>query len=296
MKKGWLVSFILMIFLLVVISGEAVSQTAAPKSGTNGAKRVVPQTGATPAPGQVTKAKKIVDVRLEKKDNLTQCTIVADGEFGKYETSKLGSPVRLVLDVKDVDTRFPRALIKNENPFIKEVRIGRHPDKVRFVFYPEGGQVPPFEINRDKDRLVVSFGNDSKGSGAEVASAVKSGQVQRKTPQAVRTVAYERTSGVNPVPTAAKTEAPVRVAQAAEIKKEAEPAPSAPQKAETGETPTTGQGPKPGRGCAGARRCRCRHGARWQRHESGQEPVAPSFGIRRETCVQAAGRNRDRRR
>jgi outer membrane protein TolC len=65
--------------------------------------------------------------------------------------------------------------MKNKNPFIKEVRIGKHPDKVRFVFYPEGSQVPPYQIERKKDRLVVSFGTSLKMANTKVASPPPSG-------------------------------------------------------------------------------------------------------------------------
>jgi len=224
MNRRWLTGFILMIFLLVASSGEAISQAAAPKSATNGAKRVAQHTGTTPAPGKVTKASKVVDVWLEKKNDVTHFTIVGDGEFGKYETSKLGSPSRFVLDIKDVAIRFPRAVIKNENPFIKEVRIGKHPDKVRFVFYPQESQVPPFQIKRDKDRLVVSFGNSSKMSGAEVASMDKGAKGQGKSPSGTKKkTGNDPVSGVKTARTEGKAGTPVIAAQKGEVKKEPEP-------------------------------------------------------------------------
>jgi outer membrane protein len=238
MKKRWFLGFVLVMVLVVGSWGMAISQTGAPpKSGTNGAKGAVHPAGATST--SQAKTQRIVDVRLEKNGDLTQFTVIGDGEFGKYETLKLGSPTRLVLDIKDADTRYPNALVKNENPLIREVRIGRHPDKVRFVFYPEGNQVPPFEVKRDKDRLVVSFGNSSKTPAAGLPAAPARQRAEKPVPaKDVKTAVSEKIPGVTEAslklaPTSdAKTEPPAVVAQlAAPVSKPAEtPAPVEPAK------------------------------------------------------------------
>jgi hypothetical protein len=82
---------------------------------------------------------------------------------------KLESPSRLVLDVKDVVSRLDRVPMKDEDLFVKKILIGKHPDKVRFVFYPKGSQVPSYQVERKKDRLVVSFGTSSKIPNVEGA-------------------------------------------------------------------------------------------------------------------------------
>ena len=234
MEKRWVSSSILiMVFLLVANLGEGFSQAWAEKTRAEEAKPVIQQGETPPAPGKTTKAKKIVDVSLGKKDDLTQITIVGDGEFGKYETLKLGSPPRLVLDVKDVGTRLARVLMKNKNPFIKEVRIGKHPDRVRLVFYPEGSQVPPYQIERKKDRLVVSFGTSSKMADAEVAFPPSSGS---KTTMSETVSGVKRGAGFKPAPTnEAKIEAPAMAAQppTPESKRSETPGPSEPGKGPT---------------------------------------------------------------
>ncbi len=105
------------------------------------------------------KAKEVVDLSFEKKEDFITFNIKADGKVGNYNAFKLDSPARLVLDLWEVGTRYPRKMIKTENPFIKEVRIGRYPDKVRLVFDSLPAQLPPYQINRVDDRLVISFGN-----------------------------------------------------------------------------------------------------------------------------------------
>jgi len=107
----------------------------------------------------VKKAKEIVDVSLEhKKDSITY-SIVADGAIGDYDVFKLGSPSRLVLDVWDMGNHYPKTGIWLDNLFVKVVRIGNYPDKMRFVFDSLSPRLPPYQVNRVDDRLMVSFGN-----------------------------------------------------------------------------------------------------------------------------------------
>ena len=68
-------------------------------------------------------------------------------------------PPRLVLDLWEVDTRLAKKSLKLSNPYIKEVRIGQYPGKVRLVFDSVKSPLAPYEINRLEDRIVVSFGN-----------------------------------------------------------------------------------------------------------------------------------------
>lgn len=108
---------------------------------------------------RVKKAKEIVDVSLEdKKDSITY-SIVSDGEIGDYDVFKLDSPSRLVLDIWKMGNHYPKTGIWLENPFIKVVRIGHYPDKMRFVFDSLNPQLPPYQVTRMDPKLMVSFGN-----------------------------------------------------------------------------------------------------------------------------------------
>jgi Flp pilus assembly protein TadD len=106
------------------------------------------------------KAKEIVDVSLEekKKDSITY-SIVADGKIGDYDVFQLDSPSRLVLDIKNMGNHYPKTGIWTENPFIRVVRIGHYPDKMRFVFDSLNFQLPPYQVTRMDPKLMVSFGN-----------------------------------------------------------------------------------------------------------------------------------------
>ncbi|MGB9628531.1 MAG: AMIN domain-containing protein, partial [Thermodesulfobacteriota bacterium] len=112
-----------------------------------------------PPPPPMIKAKEIIDFQFEDQKEVTIFSILADGQIGNYNSFKLDSPPRLVLDIWEVETRYPKRSVKVKNPFIKEIRIGKHPDKLRLVFDSSKPQLPPYQINRKEDRLIVSMGN-----------------------------------------------------------------------------------------------------------------------------------------
>ena len=111
------------------------------------------------APETLRKAKEILNFLFDQKKDFITFNLVADGKIGNYDAFKLDSPPRLVLDIWEVDTRYPKNLIKIQNPFIKKVRIGHHPDKLRLVFECPTPQLPSYQVNRIGDKLMVSFGS-----------------------------------------------------------------------------------------------------------------------------------------
>lgn len=108
---------------------------------------------------RVKRAKEIVDVSLEDKKDSIIYNIVADGKIADYDVFKLDSPSRLVLDIWKIGNHYPKTGIWLENFFIKVVRIGHYPDKLRFVFVSLNPQLPPYQVNRVDEKLMVSFGN-----------------------------------------------------------------------------------------------------------------------------------------
>jgi type IV pilus assembly protein PilQ len=114
------------------------------------------------------KAKKIVNFLFEEKDDSITFSIIADGKIENYNSFKLDSPARLVLDILEVDSRYPKKSIKIKNPFIKGVRIGRHTGKLRLVFDSQKPKLPPYQINRIADKLIVSIGNVPQPSEPQI--------------------------------------------------------------------------------------------------------------------------------
>jgi type IV pilus assembly protein PilQ len=120
-------------------------------------------------PEVLRKAKKILNVSLDRKKDSITFNIVADGKLGNYNAFKMDSPPRLVLDIWEVRSRYPKHSIEIQNPLIKKVRIGHHPEKIRFVFESLTPQLPPHQINRMGDKLMVSFGNVPQPSEPQIS-------------------------------------------------------------------------------------------------------------------------------
>ena len=148
-------------------------------------KPLTPPIATTPSAKAMDKAKEVVNFSLEQKKDFIAFNIIADGKLGNYDAFKLDSPARLVLDIWEVDTRYPQKSIKTKNPFIKVVRIGRYPDKLRLVFDSLKPQLPPYQINRIDNKLIVSIGNVPQPSEPQILlkeGAVTSPKVQVKAP------------------------------------------------------------------------------------------------------------------
>jgi type IV pilus assembly protein PilQ len=125
-----------------------------------------------PTPPPLNKAKKVVNVLFEEKKDFIIFNILADGKIENFNAFKLDSPPRLVLDIWGVDTR--KNSFKVKNPLIKGVRIGHYQDKLRLVFDSQKPKLPPYQVNRIDDKLMVSLGNIPQPSEPQIYIQEKS--------------------------------------------------------------------------------------------------------------------------
>ncbi len=124
------------------------------------------------------KAKEVFDFILEQNKDFITFNILADGMIENYNYFKLESPPRLVLDILNVETRYPKKIFKAKNPFIKEVRIGKHNDKLRLVFDFLKPKIPSFQVNRINERIIVSIGNVPQPSEPQVLLQKGQGELE----------------------------------------------------------------------------------------------------------------------
>ena len=140
----------------LIIDVEKVKKAAEVKVGEEVVKE---KEEKPPAAKELSKAKEIVNFLSESKKDFTAFEIIGDGKIENYNAFKLDAPARLVLDIWGVDTRYPQKSIKPKSPFIKLVRIGQYPDKLRLVFDSVKPQLAPYQINPIENKLIVSVGN-----------------------------------------------------------------------------------------------------------------------------------------
>ncbi|MCX5868484.1 MAG: type IV pilus secretin PilQ [Proteobacteria bacterium] len=104
------------------------------------------------------KATKILDFRVSPQAGATEIQIVGNGEIKDYSAFKLENPPRFVVDIMDVGNLYPATEIPVSTPELKMIRIGQHPDKLRLVFEPANGGIPPYQVKRQENRLVIRMG------------------------------------------------------------------------------------------------------------------------------------------
>ncbi|MGZ3493404.1 MAG: type IV pilus secretin PilQ [Thermodesulfobacteriota bacterium] len=129
---------------------------------------------ALPSPPPPNKAKEVVNVSFEQKDDCIIFNITADGKVENFNAFKLDSPARLVMDIWGVDTR--KTSFKVKSPLVKGVRIGHYQDKLRLVFDSQKPQLPPYQVNRIDDQLIVSLGNIPQPSEPQIYVQAKPGK------------------------------------------------------------------------------------------------------------------------
>jgi hypothetical protein len=80
-----------------------------------------------------------------------------DGSLGRYNAFHLQGPPRLVVDFLDVRAIQTTHSVPLTGALVKQIRIGRHGDKVRLVFDVIPASGVPYQITQGEDRVVVSF-------------------------------------------------------------------------------------------------------------------------------------------
>jgi type IV pilus assembly protein PilQ len=149
---------------------ETVKETKAEAPAAQEVKKEEP----APSPPPANKAKEVVNVSFEQKEDSIVFNITADGRVENFNAFKLDSPPRLVMDIWGVDTR--KGSFKVKSPLVKGVRIGHYPDKLRLVFDSQKPQLPPYQVNRMDDQLIVSLGNVPQPSEPQIYVQGKPGK------------------------------------------------------------------------------------------------------------------------
>ncbi len=120
---------------------------------------VVVEVETEPVEAPAPPAKAIVSVDVESGALSTVVTLGADGSIGRYTAFEVENPSRIVVDVWGLNNLSGTQRVKGDATFVKRVRLGRHPEKVRIVLDTRGAEIPPYMIEKDGKNLVLTFGD-----------------------------------------------------------------------------------------------------------------------------------------
>ncbi len=106
-------------------------------------------------------AKTIKDIVLSTRADAVQVEIKGDGFFVNYSIIRLSDPPRLVLDFPGMVNALSQSSIAVGHAVLKEIRIGKHPQKTRIVFEFSGEKIPLNQIHKNENTLILLFGKTS---------------------------------------------------------------------------------------------------------------------------------------
>jgi type IV pilus secretin PilQ/predicted competence protein len=104
-------------------------------------------------------ANALTDVSVNKRDDITEVTLTADGIIGDYNAFTLESPPRLVIDLWKLKNLFSKNVVPAQTSQLRRVRIGSHPKKTRLVLDSSATTLAPYRIDRFQTELVVALGD-----------------------------------------------------------------------------------------------------------------------------------------
>jgi type IV pilus assembly protein PilQ len=142
---------------------------------------------AAPAP-PLKEAKFLKEVEISAKAAWVRVGMKGDGLMPDYKSFQMAKPVRLVVDLPKMINANPKTTIHVGSEFLKNIRIGQHPNKLRLVFTFPGAKIPPFQVAREGQDLSLLFGRTQEALSKEerllVAEAAKPTQVTEGAPKA----------------------------------------------------------------------------------------------------------------
>ncbi len=119
-------------------------------------------------------AQTMTGIEVQREANKVVVRIATDGK-PLYEERRLDQQ-RFVVDILGVASAVRKPVVRVNHPYLRQVRLGYHADKVRFVF--DLGDASQYSVQEDGDHLLVKF----SGKAAEEAVPTTAGAVVSPEP------------------------------------------------------------------------------------------------------------------
>ena len=113
------------------------------------------------------------ELQLGLEDDRQALSFVFSQSPHSVRSFALSDPPRLVLDVTGPVAPGPSARYTARDALVSAVRVGSHPDRLRFVVDLSGTRIPPFEVRQQESRLRLVFAQSpAEGVQAQVAQVL----------------------------------------------------------------------------------------------------------------------------
>lgn len=124
-------------------------------------------------------AHRLNGLKTSKKNAQYLVNFAADGEMGTFDVIELSDPPRLAIDLLGFEKGLKAQKGEQGSP-IKEIRYGKHADKVRVVLEVKDGEsMPAYQVTRAKSGLVVAMGTVALAPAPVAAAQPKKMEVAK---------------------------------------------------------------------------------------------------------------------
>ncbi|MBI5286520.1 MAG: type IV pilus secretin PilQ [Deltaproteobacteria bacterium] len=127
----------------------------------------------------------LTKIESAREGEATVIKVMASGVIGDYNSFVLDDPSRLVVDLWGAKSAIVEKEIEVGGAHIRKVRIGEYPEKVRLVFEPPDRTLPPYNIEKAGDTLLI------------IAGAKKAQLIPSPPSPSVRAEDYVKVTGVD---------------------------------------------------------------------------------------------------
>ncbi|MDY6862276.1 MAG: type IV pilus secretin PilQ, partial [Thermodesulfobacteriota bacterium] len=105
---------------------------------------------------EVPTAAKLLDIIVEKNEGAIKFIFKSDHKIKEYNSFTLFKPSRIVFDLPNTTSGLTRSSIPIDGSQIKEIRIGKYPEKLRCVFDVNQEKIPDFDMERLGEDIVLT--------------------------------------------------------------------------------------------------------------------------------------------
>ncbi|HCF60198.1 MAG TPA: type IV pilus secretin PilQ, partial [Myxococcales bacterium] len=137
----------------------------------------------------VNPGKQVRAVRFSNAGRSFSVGLLTDGEVGTFDLIELRDPPRLALDLFGFE-RSTRAKSAGASAPIKDVRFGKHADKIRVVIDARGDSMPQYSVERTSNGLRVLMQSQALAEAKPVAKQAAKAAKPTASKAAVKDVAF----------------------------------------------------------------------------------------------------------